>query len=482
MADTKKPKLITEITIDPDKQITLTGEMPAVKLEERVLKTTIRPEDVVYKNLGKLVYLGNENIEETYTALLALMKDYDGRIVGDDRYGLVDKAVSQYFELEHDASIVEFDEAKQPYSRSKRNAGSQGLSRIYTATPDEKVEQFTIVKAGLNGQLYQLLLEGRHHKEISEQTDAIPELLDYTILMLSDGSVFSVMRMQNFEGPSLEDYLANKDVTMLDKIKAIRDVAVQVDNIHATGYVHRDLKPSNVIMTKDGARIIDMGTVHKIGDKIRNEQALGTVAYMAPEHVENKVDVRMDIYSICSILYEAITGQVPHADAIAGANPNTPQYLAELSKAMYDSMQQEKHIKDMPEDRRKKLEAVNADLYQVIVQNLRSNPDQRMHGNCYALANTLSYIISNMETVLSARVNADQLALEAFEQDVETHIGKAGRTIDPSHYAPTTPEEAEIAKSGIGYLVTDNTLPTRGSEADQTVYPRPTTVGPWKRS
>ena len=86
--------------------------------------------------------------------------------------------------------------------------------------------------------------------------------------------------------------------------------------LHDGGLVHRDVKPSNVIVTRDGRVVIlDFGLVTTL-DPARQSIAdgpIGTVEYMAPEQASGRqVGAAADWYSVGVMLYEALTGQMPH--------------------------------------------------------------------------------------------------------------------------------------------------------------------------
>jgi hypothetical protein len=112
-------------------------------------------------------------------------------------------------------------------------------------------------------------------------------------------------------------------------VALLRKVAEGVGHAHARGVIHRDLKPSNVMVTDDGTpKLLDFGLAKQVLDREPDDAALtltgqivGTPAYMPPEQAAgegNAADTRGDVYSLGVMLFEALTGRLPHDTAGAG--------------------------------------------------------------------------------------------------------------------------------------------------------------------
>ncbi len=134
------------------------------------------------------------------------------------------------------------------------------------------------------------------------------------------GDPYIVMEM--LEGEDLMSVINRRE--RLSPSKAVRVLLPMIRALsaaHAHGIVHRDLKPENIFLCKlaDGRvepKLLDFGIA-----KLKNARALrlttagavmGSPLYMAPEQARGEdVDERADIWAVCVVLYEAITGSPP---------------------------------------------------------------------------------------------------------------------------------------------------------------------------
>ncbi|MCA8966091.1 MAG: protein kinase, partial [Planctomycetes bacterium] len=134
--------------------------------------------------------------------------------------------------------------------------------------------------------------------------------------------------MEFVDGLSLTPYCDSRRLGLTHRLQLFVQVCRGVHHAHQKGIIHRDLKPSNVLVaTIDGApvpKIIDFGIAKAtlgLGDERLAEfrtlegKCIGTPGYMSPEQADltgGHVDVRSDVYSLGVLLYELLTGRLPH--------------------------------------------------------------------------------------------------------------------------------------------------------------------------
>ncbi|AWL32105.1 protein kinase [Streptomyces albidoflavus] len=98
----------------------------------------------------------------------------------------------------------------------------------------------------------------------------------------------------------------------------LREAAAGLVPVHGLGMVHRDLKPSNVMLTVEGATVIDFGVARATEQSqlTRSGVVVGTPAYMAPEQAVTRRDLTgaVDVFALGSVIAYAAGGNPPFGE------------------------------------------------------------------------------------------------------------------------------------------------------------------------
>ena len=166
----------------------------------------------------------------------------------------------------------------------------------------------------------------------------------------NDWLVYYVMSF--VEGPTLRERLdAASQLPLAETMRFAGDVLDALGHAHGHGIVHRDVKPANVVLSSQGAVLLDFGIARAVAasgnDQLtRSGIAVGTSSYMSPEQITAATDIdhRCDLYSLGCVLYECMAGRPPFvhrneavvlqlhltqpAPDVRTLRPDTPAYFA----------------------------------------------------------------------------------------------------------------------------------------------------------
>ncbi len=207
--------------------------------------------------------------------------------------------------------------------------GKGGMGMVYKAR-HPTLDRFVILKKlAVSGDA---AMRERFRREaeimIDFRTDYVVDVYDHFRHNSSD-----YIALEFVNGGSLDAILERErylpgDVALL----IVRDCCRGLEYVHSKGVVHRDVKPGNVILGRDGSvKLLDFGIASRVEsfgeDLTRDGMTLGTVAYIAPEQIEQSrtADVRADIYSTGAMLYEMVTGRKAFPGGFTPENVNRIQ-------------------------------------------------------------------------------------------------------------------------------------------------------------
>lgn len=118
------------------------------------------------------------------------------------------------------------------------------------------------------------------------------------------------------DGPTLRARLAAPGLDAREAVTVVAHVAEAVGAAHALGIIHRDLKPENILLAGGeltAPRLVDFGLARRSGVRglTRTGVVLGIIGYVAPEQArgDRDLDVRVDVFTLGCLLYEALTGR-----------------------------------------------------------------------------------------------------------------------------------------------------------------------------
>ncbi|MGE0159921.1 MAG: tetratricopeptide repeat protein [Gemmatimonadales bacterium] len=213
--------------------------------------------------------------------------------------------------------------------------GEGGMGVVLRARQDEPVSREVAVK---------LIRAGTHAPGIiarfRAERQTLASLTHPNIAKLHDAGTTAdglpYFAMELIGGEPITSYCDRKRLGVDERIALFRTLLDAVQHAHQRAIVHRDLKPSNVLVTEvDGRpllKVIDFGIARATGPERGVTRltavggGVGTLEYMSPEQLLQAAhggDTRSDIYSLGVLLYELLTGRLPHeAERLRSAPPS----------------------------------------------------------------------------------------------------------------------------------------------------------------
>src|ERR1022692_3537649 len=214
--------------------------------------------------------------------------------------------------------------------------GAGGMGEVYLAN-DTRLDRTVAIKV-----LPQHLSSNPDLKQRFErEARAISSLNHPRICTLhdvghQDGIDFLVM--EYLEGETLAQRLKKGALPLKETLRIGIEICEALDKAHRAGIIHRDLKPGNIMLTRNGAKVMDFGLAKVAAAGLGSAASrtpllsaaqtmseasplsplttagavIGTIQYMAPEQIEGKESgARSDLFALGAVLYEMVTGKRP---------------------------------------------------------------------------------------------------------------------------------------------------------------------------
>jgi eukaryotic-like serine/threonine-protein kinase len=185
-----------------------------------------------------------------------------------------------------------------------------------------------------------------------------------TIFDAGEAHELAYIAMELLKGDDLQQHtLPATLLPVADVVNITARVADALAYAHSQGVVHRDIKPANVMvdLPADAVKVTDFG-IARITDssRTRTGMVLGTPSFMSPEQMAGRrVDGRSDLYSLGVMLYQLLTGDLPHrADSMAtllyeianatapdvrNRRPEVPEALAKVVARLLEKRPEQRH-------------------------------------------------------------------------------------------------------------------------------------------
>jgi eukaryotic-like serine/threonine-protein kinase len=201
--------------------------------------------------------------------------------------------------------------------------GEGGMGVVYKAEQrhPRRIVALKVIRAGLATP--QLL------RRFEQETEALGRLRHPGIAPIYEAGTADAgfgpqpyFAMELIDGPSLTEYARARKLSTRERLELMAKVCDAVHHAHQRGIIHRDLKPGNILVDESGQpKILDFGVARVTDSDNRATretdmgQLIGTLAYMSPEQIladPLELDTRSDVYALGVILYELLSGRLPH--------------------------------------------------------------------------------------------------------------------------------------------------------------------------
>lgn len=272
-----------------------------------------------------------------------------------------------------------------------RELGRGGMGAVWLARrADQVFEKLVAIK---------ILKRGTDTDEVLRRFDAERQILARlehpNIARLLDAGTtdddLPYFVMEYIDGRRLTDFVAEKKLSLGDRLRLFLKICSAVQFAHQNLVVHRDLKPGNILVTADAEpKLLDFGVAKLLGPgdeallmTVPGEQRF-TPAYTSPEQLRGEpVTTLSDIYSAGTLLYEMLTGANAHR--FATQQPPPTELLRVV--AQEEPLRPSAAANDPATKRR-----LRGDLDNIILKALRKEPSRRYSSMSSLAADVQRYL------------------------------------------------------------------------------------------
>ena len=203
--------------------------------------------------------------------------------------------------------------------RVEREIGRGAMGAVYLGR-DSKIGRLVAIKTMALSQEFEgdELAEAR--RRFFREAETAGRLQHPDIVTIYDAGEeqdLAWIAMEYLKGEDLQRHSQpNRLLPVPQVLRMVARVADALAYAHSQGVVHRDIKPANVMveLAGDVVKVTDFG-IARITDasRTRTGMVLGTPSFMSPEQMAGlRVDGRSDLYSLGVMLFQLLTGKLPH--------------------------------------------------------------------------------------------------------------------------------------------------------------------------
>ena len=250
---------------------------------------------------------------------------------------------------------------------------------------------------------------------------SIVRVLDYDV---QDSVPFLVMDYAP-NGSLRQRHPPGEVVPLAQIVSYVRQVAAALQYAHEHKIVHRDVKPENMLVGRQQEVLLsDFGiaTVAHSTSSLSAEAAVGTIAYMAPEQIQDQPRPASDQYALGVTVYEWL----------CGARPFSGSFTALVTH----------HLWQPPPPLQGRAPVITAEVEQVVLRALAKDLKQRFP-SVVAFAEALEQASSRAELL------APGAPLPSAPPAYSTVTAPPGQASQATEVMPQTDQEGEAASPSL---------------------------------
>ncbi|MEZ6120446.1 MAG: protein kinase [Pirellulaceae bacterium] len=337
--------------------------------------------------------------------------------------------------------------------RILRLLGTGGMGVVYLAE-DTQLRRPVALKI-----LRPSLGEAAQQRFLQEARAAAAIEHDHVVTIYHVGSEgpLAFLAMQYLHGETLEKRLHRDNHLSADEVIAVASqIAEGLAAAHEKNLIHRDIKPANILISDDGKRatILDFGLAYAVDDNpelTETGMVAGTPAYMSPEQARGQLmDERTDLFSLGTLMYRCLTGQMPFPGKNALAVIRSIQCDTPMSPRQID-LRIPRFLSDTVMDLLEKDVRLRPEKASIVVESLRTGrrparavADNRLLDPSAANGNfrhriwiaALAFFgLFGAAAIYTIQTDRGQIIVKTDDPQIQVEVLKAGelvRIIDPS--------------------------------------------------